>query len=194
MAAKLKAGGLTAEEKRVVKALLHKKWRNQDIQALINSGGRVATVNSARITNVKQDKGAAIASDKEVDTYISRKQQFDPATGLNAVDDERLVRAREAMILSVQVFNSPSFLFKTELFAVLSNIAWTYLMHEFYLRKGINIIAADGRSLALSTMLDREDCPLSKGIKRNLRAIKIIRDEVEHLLLKRGDARWKPLF
>jgi len=194
MAQHFRSGGLTADERRIVKALLGKKWRNQDIQALINSGGRVGTVNSGRITGVKQDKNVAAASDEEVEAFINRKQFFDPATGLNAYDDERLVRAREAMILAVQVFNSPSFLFKTELFAVLANIAWTYLLHEYYVRRKVGIIDADGRSLLLSNMLNRADCPLSVGMKRNLTAIKTIRDEVEHLVLKRSDAKWGPLF
>ncbi|HSZ74118.1 MAG TPA: DUF3644 domain-containing protein [Rhizomicrobium sp.] len=194
MAQHNKGGGLTVEERRIVKALLAKRWRNQDIQALINSGGRKATVNSGRITGVKQDKIVAPASDGEVEIFISRKQLYDPATGLNAHDDERLVRAREAMILAVQVFNGPSFLFKTELFAVLANIAWTYLLHEYYSRKKTNIIGADGKSLALSNMIDRPDCPLSAGMKRNLHSIKKIRDEVEHLLLKRNDSKWCALF
>ena len=124
------AGGLTAEEKKIVKALLAKKWRNQDIQHLLNSGGRKATVNSARITAVKQTKTIEPASDAEVQDFIARKQLFDPATGLNALDDERLIRAREAMILAVQVFNGPGYKFKTELFAVLANIAWTYLLYR----------------------------------------------------------------
>lgn len=188
------AGGLTAEEKRVVKALLAKKWRNQDIQHLLNSGGRKATVNSARITAVKQTKNIEPASDVEVQDFMARKQLFDPATGLNALDDERLIRAREAMILAVQVFNGPGYKFKTELFAVLANIAWTYLLHEFYDRKKVPIVDADGRSLLLSNMVERHDCPLSPGIKNNLRAMKIIRDEVEHLLLKRSDKRWATLF
>lgn len=188
------AGGLTAEEKRIVKALLAKKWRNQDIQHLLNSGGRKATVNSARITAVKQNKAVEAASDADVQDFMARKQLFDPATGLNALDDERLVRAREAMILAVQVFNGPGFKFKTELFAVLANIAWTYLLHEFYDRKKVAIVDADGRSLLLSNMVERHDCPLSSGIKNNLRAVKTIRDEVEHLLLKRSDKRWAMLF
>ncbi|MFM8516981.1 MAG: DUF3644 domain-containing protein, partial [Nevskiaceae bacterium] len=37
------------------------------------------------------------------------------------------------------VFNSPSLSFKTEVFSVLANIAWTYLMHEYYERKGVQI-------------------------------------------------------
>lgn len=187
-------GGLTAEEKKIVKALLAKKWRNQDIQHLLNSGGRKATVNSARITAVKQTDTIKPASDAELQDYMSRKRLFDPATGLNAVDDERLIRAREAMILAVQVFNGPGYKFKTELFAVLANIAWTYLLHEYYARKKVAIVDADGRSLLLSNMVERHDCPLSSGVKHNLRAMKIIRDEVEHLLLKRSDKRWVTLF
>jgi len=187
-------GGLTAEEKKVVKALLAKKWRNQDIQHLLNSGGRKATVNGARITNVKQADAIKPASDAEVQDFIARKQLFDPATGLNALDDERLIRAREAMILAVQVFNGPGYKFKTELFAVLATIAWTYLLHEYYERKKVNIVGADGRSLLLGQMVERHDCPLSSGIKNNLRSMKVIRDKVEHLLLKRSDKRWATLF
>src|ERR1051326_1995 len=121
MAQRQRGGALTIEEQKIVKALLAKRWRNQDIQALINSGGRKATVNSARITGVKKDKTVSASTDDEVEAFISRKQLFDPVTGLNAFDDERLVRAREAMILAVQVFNAPSLRFKTELFAVLAN-------------------------------------------------------------------------
>lgn len=194
MAVHNREGGLTAEEKRIVKALLGNTWRNQDIQALLNSGGRKATVNSARITSVKKDVSIAAATDDEVEAFRRRKLAFNPATGLNQYDDERLVRAREAMMLAVQVFNSPSYLFKTELFAVLANIAWTYLLHEFFSRKNVPIIDADGRSFLLSYMIERPDCPLSDGAKRNLRSIKVIRDEVEHLLLRRSDRKWAPLF
>jgi hypothetical protein len=98
------------------------------------------------------------------------------------------------MILAVHVFNNPSCRFKTEIFAVLANIAWTYLLHEFYVRKGIEIIGKDGRSLLLSKMLVKDDCPLSQGMKNNLTAIKTIRDEVEHLLLKGSDFKWISLF
>jgi hypothetical protein len=98
------------------------------------------------------------------------------------------------MILAVHVFNSPSCQFKTEVFAVLVNIAWTYLLHEFYHRKKVKIVGADGRSLLLGQMLDRQDCPLSPGIINNLKAMKTIRDDVEHLLLGRSDLKWASLF
>lgn len=61
-----KQGALTNEEKTIVKALLNKKMRNQDIQALINIG-RSATINSARITEIKQDTTIVAADDDKVD-------------------------------------------------------------------------------------------------------------------------------
>ena len=193
MAIRPTSGGLTAEEKRVVKRLLSRKWRNQDIQALINTG-RVVTINSARTTEVKQNDRQRLATDDETDFFISKKHSYDPITGLNLYDDERLIRAREAMILAVQVFNSAGLKFKTEVFAVMANIAWTYLLHEYYERRRVRIIGADGRSLLLSQMVERHDCPLSDGIKNNLRAMKLIRDDVEHLLLKKTDLKWQGLY
>lgn len=193
MALRPSSGGLTSEEKRVVKRLLARKWRNQDIQALINTG-RPVTVNSARTTEVKQNDKQRLASEEETDFFILKKRSFDPNTGLNLYDDERLIRAREAMILAVQVFNSAGLKFKTEVFAVMANIAWTYLLHEFYERSGVRIVGADGRSLLLSQMVERHDCPLSDGIRNNLRAMKLIRDDVEHLLLKKTDLKWQGLY
>ena len=148
MVTRKKEGALTAHEKTIVKALLNKGCRNQDIQALINLG-RPATINSARITEVKKNKRQKAASDDEVAFYEIKKRSIDTSTGLNLFDDERLIRAREAMILAVQLFNSAAFRFKTEVFSVLVNIAWTYLMHEFYKRKKVKIVQKNGRSLLL---------------------------------------------
>ncbi|MGA2311622.1 MAG: DUF3644 domain-containing protein [Xanthobacteraceae bacterium] len=106
----------------------------------------------------------------------------------------RLIRAREAMILAVQMFNSSALNFKTEVFAVLANISWTYLLHEFYARNGVKVVQDDGRSLLLSQMVERQDCPLSEGVRNNLRALKIIRDDVEHKVLGKADIRWYGLF
>ena len=193
MVIRKKEGALTDHEKAIVKALLNNDCRNQDIQDLINIG-RSATINSARITEVKKSVDQEAATDDEVEFYKLRKRSFDSATGLNSIDDERLVRAREAMILAVQVFNSTTFGFKTELFSVLANIAWTYLLHEYYERNGVEIVQKNDRFLSLSQMIDRADCPLSNGVKHNLRALKTIRDKVEHRLLGRSDFKWLTLF
>jgi hypothetical protein len=193
MRVRKREGRLTAEEEGIVKALLSQRWRNQDIQALVNIG-RIATINSARITEVKQDSLIAPAADDAVEFYKLEKQSFDPRTGLSIFHDERLIRAREAMIVAVQIFNSPMLKFKTEIFAVLAQIAWTYLMHEYYDRRKVKIVGEDGRSLLLGQMLRRDDCPLSAGIKRNLDAMTTIRNEVEHKVLGRGDLTFLPIF
>ena len=193
MVVRKKGGSLTVDEKSVVKALLLKGWRNQDIQALLNIG-RKDTVNSARITEVKKSHEIIPASDDFVDWFKSKKKSFDPRTGLNLFDDERLIRAREAMIVAVQIFNSPTVMFKTEIFSILVNVAWTYLLHEFYIRKTNNITGDDGKTWTLSYMLKKDDCPVSPGIKRNLEALKEIRDAVEHNILGKADSTWLSIF
>lgn len=186
-------GSLTEEEKTIIKGLLQEGWRNQDIQALVNIG-RQATINSARITEVKQDIDIIPAHSEQVEFFKIKKKSYDPITGLNLFDDEKLIRARESMILAVQVFNSAALRFRAEVFSVLANIAWTYLLHEYYQRELGSVMGSDGRSLLLSQMLARSDCPLSDGVKRNLRDIKEIRDTVEHLLLGAGDKLWLSRF
>ena len=187
------SGALTSQERKIVKALLDNGERNQDIQALINTG-RQATINSARITEVKKNDKQEKATNDEVEIFKLKKQSFDFTTGLNIVDDERLIRAREAMMLAVHIFNSATFRFKTEVFCVLANIAWTYLLHEYYLRNNVNIIDKNGFSLSLSHIIGRDDSPLTLGIKNNLRSLKELRDTVEHRLLRKSDEMWFSLF
>jgi hypothetical protein len=188
-----KLTALTNEEKRVIKALLADGMRNQDIHTLINYE-RSATINFGRIAGVKKDASISPASAEEVAFFTRKKRSFDPITGLNLYGDERLIRAREAMVLAVAIFNSGTYKFKTEVFAVLANIAWTYLLHEHYERSKIPPLNSDGTTFALSHMLSRPDCPLSKGMKKNLLSLKIIRDDVEHKMLGRSDVKWLPLF
>lgn len=186
-------GSLTTVEKKIVKRLLERGWRNQDIQAQINFF-RKTTINSGRITEIKQDVNQRMASEEAVDFFLLKQKSYDPQTSLNLYEDERLIRSREAMVLAVQVFNSAGLKFKTEVFSVLANISWTYLLHEYYIRKGVPIIGADERSVSLSYMLNRDDCPLTGGVKNNLEAIKSIRDEVEHLLLGKSDLKWQGIY
>jgi hypothetical protein len=193
VAAKSKKG-LTDPEKRIVKALIVKGWRNQDIHAWINIG-RQTTVNFGRISGVKKNANQQPATGEELEYFTLRRQAYDPQTGLNRYEDERLIRAREAMILAVQVFNSAGLKFKTEVFTILANVAWTYLMHEYYSRKlSLKIVSEQGQSMALSEMIARADCPLQDGVKKNLNALKVLRDKVEHHLLGKADLKWLGIF
>ncbi len=156
---------LTDAEKSVIKALANEGWRNQDIQTLINTG-RPASINFGRISGVKANDKIEPASKKQVEAFRRKKLLFDHVTGLCPLDDERLVRAREAMILAVELFNTPRVTFKAGVFSMLANVAWTYLMHQYYESRGVGIVDENGYSLLLSQMVKRDDCPLSKGCKK----------------------------
>ena len=193
MAKKPSKTALTPLEKSVIKALLNDGWRNQDIQALINTG-RAASINFGRISGVKVDEGVVPATKQQVEVFKQKKLLFDHVTGLCPIDNERLVRAREAIILAVELFNTPRIAFKAGVFSMLANVAWTYLLHEFYESNGVEVINKDGFSLLLSQMVARDDCPLSKACKQNLIALKEIRDVVEHRTIGPFGLKWLPLF
>lgn len=188
----MKTPSLTENEKRIVKRLIADGERNQDVHHLINIG-RTPTVNFGRLSK-SQEWDIEPASDDEIARFRYEKSLVDLKTGLSPMDDERLVRSREAMISAVQVFNSPRVLFKVETFPVLSQIAWTYLLHEYYDRKDEVIEDANGNTWLLSQMVKRDDCPLSADVCKNLLAVKELRDRVEHKTLNSLGKNFWPLF
>lgn len=177
----MKTPSLTEREKRVAKKLLGEGGTYQDIQQLINTG-RSPTINPGRFAGWK-DWEIEEASNLEIKRFKYEKSLVDLKSGLSPIDDERLYRAREAMIAAVEIFNSPNMLFKIQLFPVISQIAWTYLLHEYYSRTGIEIFDKNGNSLLLSQILNRDDCPLEIDVKKNLTALKTLWDKVEHRTL-----------
>lgn len=177
----MKTPSLSENEKRIAKKLLGDGETYQDVQQLINTG-RSPSVNPGRFAGWKTWP-IEPETDDEIARFRYEKSLVDLKSGLSPIDDERLYRSREAMLAAVENFNSPTKLFKIQIFPVLSQIAWTYLLHEYYERKGVEIVNEDGNSLLLSQMLNREDCPLGEDVKKNLSALKILRDNVEHKLL-----------
>jgi hypothetical protein len=53
------------------------------------------------------------------------------------VQRQLLIKSREAALNAVQTFNNPLTVFKSETFIVLMIIAWTYLLHAYYRREGV---------------------------------------------------------
>ncbi|QPC99051.1 DUF3644 domain-containing protein [Qipengyuania soli] len=188
----MKTASLTDHEKRIAKRLLEDGNTYQDVQQLINTG-RMPTINPGRLAGWK-DWEIEATSEVDVKRYRYEKSLVDLKSGLSPIDDERLYRAREAMIAAVEIFNSPAMLFKVQIFPVLSQVAWTYLLHEYYDRRGVEIIDANGNSLLLGQMLNRDDCPLESEVKKNLIAVKTLRDNVEHKLLASIGRTYWPLF
>lgn len=187
-----KENPLTNDEKSIIKALLNEGMPNQDILNLINTG-RISPINSGRISEIKK-LPIDPAPNEVVQCFVYKKNHFDLQTGLNDIDDERIVKAREAMFLAVNIFNTPHIKFKAEAFSVYANIAWTYLIHEFCKRKNIDFEKSNGQTLALSQLINKPELHLSKGIIENLKALKDIRDAVEHRVTGTSDRNWYSIF
>lgn len=115
---------------------------------------------------------------------------------------ELVRKAREAMLTAVQVHNNPQIDFKSELFIVTTVIAWTYLLHAFYRRTGVEYrqfrLAGTRRrflrtkfgairSWSLEECLAYADCPLEDIVKKNLMFLIGIRHEIEHQMTTRID-------
>ncbi len=106
------------------------------------------------------------------------------------------------MLAAVQIFNNPNIQFKSEAYIVLSNIAWTYLLHAYYREKRIEyryhkIINRRKRFdktkrgaykfFELERCLDDADCPVDKTTVQNLKFLIGLRHEIEHQMTTRID-------
>ena len=106
-----------------------------------------------------------------------------------------LQKSREAALNAVQVFNNPLATFKTEAFIVLMSIAWTYLLHAYYHRQGIEYRyfqqgprrrkfertpTGEFRYWDLARCLKEPTCPLNEATKCNLRFLIDLRNEIVH--------------
>ncbi|MDB2390596.1 DUF3644 domain-containing protein [Alphaproteobacteria bacterium] len=197
-----KPNPLSDFEVKVIKKLLgENNLSKQKILGLINQYREPATnnINQGRITNIengniKKFQNIEPATDNDMDRFYRVIESYDSKTGLNLIIHERLVRSREAMILAVQLFNSPNVKFKTEVFAVLVNIAWTYLIQEYCIKNKIVIKDDSNHYKSLNALLNNASLPVSVNIKKNLEHIKRIRDEVEHKLFENSDQNWMSLF
>ena len=113
------------------------------------------------------------------------------------------------MLTAVQIYNNPQIEFKSELFIVTAVIAWTYLMHAFYRKSGIeyrqfrqmgqrrrflktNFGAV--RRWGLEECLACADCPLDEIVRKNLLFLVGIRHEVEHQMTTRIDSQLSAKF
>ena len=108
---------------------------------------------------------------------------------------ELLLKSREAALNAVQTFNNPLTTFKAETFIVLMNIAWTYLLHAYYRRGGIDYRyvkqgskprrfdrtnAGAIKHWELERCLNDDACPVDRPTKQNLRFLIGLRHEIEH--------------
>ncbi len=122
---------------------------------------------------------------------------------LKSVADELIRKSREAALAAVQIYNNPTITFKSELFIVVMNIAWTYLLHAFFKKTGIDYrhFKNNGprksfdrtksgvyKYWELERCLNEDKCPMDHIAKSNLRFLIGIRHEIEHQMTKRIDS------
>ncbi|CAN5413503.1 hypothetical protein BH10PSE4_BH10PSE4_39950 [soil metagenome] len=183
----------------LVKAMIAKGYVPQDIQAYFSRPTR--SINHARISEIRdgtKHKLIKTATDEELDNFLHAWPNVDPDTGLHMRGDELLIKAREAMIAAVHTFNSAGLHFRAELFIVTAVIAWTYLLHAFYLREGIDYRYKKGgvveltpgnaeKHWELGQCLATGPCPLDKAVINNLNFLLEIRHEIEHRSTNRID-------
>jgi hypothetical protein len=173
------------------------RWRSdQDVLAFFTRPTR--SVNHRAIAEIRTGaKHGTItaATSVELDEFVAFWPRVDPETGLSLCGDELLVKAREAMIAAVHTFNSAGLTFRAELFIVTAIVAWTYLLHAWFKREGVDCrhmrnengvkVAAKTANGAekyweLSHCLKHAKCPLERGSRDNLDYLLELRHEIEH--------------
>lgn len=126
-----------------------------------------------------------------------------------SVSHELVEKSREAALSAVQIFNNPQVTFKSEIFIVLMNIAWTYLLHAYYRKKGIEYRYFESKGVRrrfdrtkagaykyweLERCLNEQKSPVDKNTANNLRFLIGIRHEIEHQMTTRIDASFSAKF
>jgi hypothetical protein len=187
------------------------KWEISIVKAMINRGAPFTidqdilayftrptrSVNHRLIGEIrKQAKQKSIkqASVEDLEAFLATWPDIDHETGLSIRGDELLIKAREAMIAAVQTFNSVGLTFRAELFIVTAIIAWTYLLHAWFRREGMDYRYPGKKTKEgadkyweLSHCLGQGKCPAKDGVAKNLEFLIEIRHEIEHRSTTRID-------
>lgn len=180
------------------------RWPNdQDILAYFTRPTR--SINHRAIAEIRTGaKHAAVKASaaEELESFLSSWPEIDAETGLSLRGDELLIKAREAMIAAVHTFNSAGLTFRAELFIVSAVIAWTYLLHAWFKREGIDyrhkrnqggqriVVKTSGgadKYWELGQCLKHVRCPVEQGAKDNLDFLLELRHEIEHRSTNRID-------
>jgi hypothetical protein len=128
---------------------------------------------------------------------------------VHSISEELIHKSREAALAAVQIFNNPQITFKSEMFIVLMNIAWTYMLHAHFRKLGIEYryFKQNGRNRRfdrttkgaykyweLERCLNEKPCPVDRDSANNLRFLVGIRHEIEHQMTTKIDASFSAKF
>lgn len=156
----------------IVKAMLAQGgYNDQDVLAYFTRPTR--SVNHRLIGEIRggtKHKAVKAADQDALEEFLTNWPDVDHETGLSARGDELLIKAREAMIAAVHVFNSAGLMFRAELYITTAIIAWTYLLHAYYKREGVPY-KYEGKTTShgadrhwdLTQCLTTGKCPIPEG-------------------------------
>lgn len=120
MATRKRGNRLEKWEIALIKAMLAKAGSNdQDILAYFTRPTR--SINHRAIAEIRTEtkhKSIKAAAEPDLEDFLASWPEVDPQTGLSLRGDELLIKAREAMIAAVHVFNGAGLTFRAELFIV----------------------------------------------------------------------------
>lgn len=190
--------------------IVHTELNDQMIVAIFSHLSR--TINHREISYIRQGRGrysGQTAADKsDVVAFLSQYKRFERLAQAHGIVPQEghfqlVQKAQEAMRSAVMIFNNPNINWKSEIFIVNAVIAWTYLMHAYYLKEGIEyiykkggeaVLTDDGRPKhwELTKCISTGVCPLSKPVKSNLDYLISIRNEIEHRLSDNVDKYLEP--
>lgn len=171
MATGWKAGTITT--------YLSKKWSKivrRDGTSLVSVG----------VSGYKLEEFTRLMSQRDDVSAEPRKPQLEPEV------EALLQKAREAALLSLQIYNNPTVKFRTEGFSVMMIIAWTALFHAIFQRRGTPylyldpatgaVIQVDGDAKAweLTRCLDEFYGTQSVAVRQNLTFFIKLRNRIEH--------------
>jgi hypothetical protein len=167
----------------IIKAMMATRPRKSDQDILAYFTRPTRSINHGRIKDIRDGKthvAVPPAPAEELSAFLKAWPNTDDR-GLHLVGDELLIKAREAMLQAVQGFNNPRAHFKSEVFIVTAVIAWTYLMHAYLKRRGVDFRYRDrgtgdiiktrhgaDKHWELQNCLENANCPLDTATKANL--------------------------
>jgi hypothetical protein len=189
----------------LVKAMVaDDRWpSDQDVLAHFTRPTR--SINHPAISEIRtgtKHAGVKPASPDDLESFLATWPDVDAETGLSLRGDELLIKAREAMIAAVHAFNSAGLTFRAELFIVTAIIAWTYPLHAWFRREGVDyrhtrnvngqkavVMTPSGaeKYWELSQCLKHARCPIEPGTRDNLTFLLGLRHEIEHRSTRRID-------
>jgi len=116
----------------------------------------------------------------------------DPLKPELPVEVERfVVKARQAAMLALDIYNRPATLFKTEGFVVMMIIAWTSLLHAIFERRGTQcfytepdgspqMVDGDEKAWELARCIKEFYPGITDGVTKNLEFMIGLRNKIEH--------------